>query len=269
MIRVAGASEINGIERVWLEGDYKCDYGIYMDSGSGSAHSSGWVNEAHIFEMQEAGVYAQKGNSRGGSVFFNRLTMDNNDIAIKLYQIGHCAIWNSKFEKDQEPLLHCEDVGSVILHAFVNSGSTYADLIEIHGAEGSVAQPSIHLMGNFYAYTNIVNYVDDVEVIAGGAVLNRSYVDLLIAGAGQMDDAQTSGFPLRIIGKDGHSGFMAVPSGIDLRQGAAFTAYNGSPEGNVKAAAGSYCADIANGDGYIKTTAYTVNTGWKLVTRAA
>lgn len=48
---------------------------------------------------------------------------------------------------------------------------------------------------------------------------------------------------------------------------AAIYQYAGTPEGNLAANKGSYCADTTNGEGYIKTT-NTVNTGWKLVTHA-
>lgn len=46
-----------------------------------------------------------------------------------------------------------------------------------------------------------------------------------------------------------------------------FSTFAGSPENNVVANPGSYCADTTNGDGYIKATG-TGNTGWKKITHA-
>ncbi len=49
--------------------------------------------------------------------------------------------------------------------------------------------------------------------------------------------------------------------------GPIFTSFPGSPENNVVAPLGSYCADTTNGEGYIKKTG-TGNTGWKLITHS-
>lgn len=49
--------------------------------------------------------------------------------------------------------------------------------------------------------------------------------------------------------------------------GPLFTTFAGSPENNVTAPLGSYCADTTNGEGYIKHVG-SGNTGWKLVTHA-
>jgi hypothetical protein len=70
----------------------------------------------------------------------------------------------------------------------------------------------------------------------------------------------------------GESGFPVVAADGTVYLGAAaddviVTRYAGSPEGNVTAAPGSYCADVTNGEGYIKHTG-TGNTGWALVTHA-
>jgi hypothetical protein len=55
---------------------------------------------------------------------------------------------------------------------------------------------------------------------------------------------------------------------LDVADRADFvTSFAGSPENNVTAGPGTYCADTTNGEGYIKHTG-TGNTGWKLITHA-
>ncbi len=133
------------------------------------------------------------------------------------------------------------------------ASQTGGTFIEIDGASTSFVGVSRCMMRG-RAGSNMTRGV----VVAAG-VPNGTVFD---GGGNKFGESVTTTWDIGSVGVIGALNMGAAPINV------VFTNYAGTPEGNVTASPGAFCADTTNGEHYVKKTGTSTNTGWKLITHA-
>lgn len=159
-------------------------------------------------------------------------------------------------------------------HSLMGYGASAVTFSQASGASGNGWLTSVNdfirsANGTLQVQESLI--LQNVFLINANGLRNSSTgdnasIDLNIAGIHALRNKADAN-PALIVDQQ-HASSTGAPLRLTNAAGSAdFFNSAGSPEGVVTAGPGSYCADITNGEGYIKNTG-TGNTGWKKVTHA-